>query len=56
MKDLELIYLGIEEINVEEMKEINGGFWQTIVGGVGAYLAISAIEYPNAFIDGLLCR
>ncbi len=51
---------GIQNLDIEEMKRTDGGFFIEVAIGltvaVGAYLIVSAIEYPKDFSDGLFRR
>jgi len=52
MKTLELNAYCVQEMNAEEMRETEGGFWQAILAGVTIYLIISSIENPSSFAAG----
>jgi hypothetical protein len=48
--------LNLVELNAQEVQEVDGGFWGEVAGGVLLYGIVSAIDYPDSFIDGLLGR
>lgn len=54
MKNLE--NYGVLDMNANEIKETEGGFWGAVAAGVTVYLAVSTMEYPGKFVDGLLGR
>ena len=45
--------LNLVELNTQELKETEGGFWGEVGAGLLLYGILSAIEYPDAFLNGL---
>ena len=45
--------LNLVELNAQEVQETEGGFWGEVGAGLLLYGILSAIEYPDAFLNGL---
>ncbi|MDA9317103.1 hypothetical protein N9Q58_04225 [Polaribacter sp.] len=57
MKNLE--NFGVQELSIKEQKEVDGGFFGYLIGAGIALVAMGihdAIDYPGAFLDGVLGR
>lgn len=52
MKSLELQNFGVTEMNTEEMREVDGGWWPIIRGIITACRVVSYLSSGNTEIHG----
>ena len=53
LKKMSLENLNLVELDAQEVQETEGGFWGEVGAGLLLYGILSAIEYPDAFLNGL---
>lgn len=53
MRNLDLKQIGVQELSTVEVRETDGGFFETLLGALLAYAIIDAVENPGDFWDGL---
>ncbi len=52
MKSLELQKFGVVEMNAEEMREVDGGWWPVIRGIITAFRVVQYLSSGNTEVHG----